>query len=109
MSGKAKPRSKKVLIVDADFRTAQRLAMLLEDDGFEVEVSDRGPGVPEALRDVIFDRGVTSRAADHSGLGLFSAKQLAQRLGGDLRVEAARRGGARFVAHFGTRGGHRGA
>ena len=81
----------------------------LPEDGFEVEVSDRGPGVPEALRDVIFDRGVTSRAADHSGLGLFSAKQLAQRLGGDLRVEAARRGGARFVAHFGTRGGHRGA
>jgi signal transduction histidine kinase len=77
------------------------------EGGFELEVSDRGPGVPEALRDVIFDRGVTSRAADHSGLGLFSARQLAQRLDGDLRVEAARRGGARFVLHFGPRGGHR--
>lgn len=69
----------------------------LNDSGFDVAVSDRGPGVPEALRDVIFERGVTSRAADHSGLGLFSANQLAQRLGGTLRVESARRGGARFV------------
>ena len=64
---------------------------------FEVEVSDRGPGVPDALRDVIFERGVTSRATDHSGLGLFSAKQLAQRLGGTLRVESRRRGGASFI------------
>jgi signal transduction histidine kinase len=74
----------------------------LNDSGFDVAVSDRGPGVPEALRDVIFERGVTSRAADHSGLGLFSANQLAQRLGGTLRVESARRGGARFVLCVGS-------
>ena len=77
-------------------------------DGFSVAVSDRGPGIPEALRDVIFERGVTSRAADHSGLGLFSASQLAQRLGGTLGVEPARRGGASFVLRIGsTRGGGR--
>ena len=69
----------------------------LTNDGFDVAVSDRGPGIPEALRDVIFERGVTSRAADHSGLGLFSASQLAQRLGGTLGVEPVRRGGASFV------------
>lgn len=52
MSGKAKPRSKKVLIVDADFRTAQRLAMLLEDDGFEVEVvRDGAAAVARLARD----------------------------------------------------------
>ena len=78
----------------------------LANDGFAVSVSDSGPGVPEALRDVIFERGVTSRAADHSGLGLFSANQLAQRLGGTLGVEPARRGGACFVLRIGaTRGG----
>jgi signal transduction histidine kinase len=79
----------------------------LVDRGFELEVSDRGPGVPEALRHVIFDRGVTSRAADHSGLGLFSAQQLAQRIGGQLRVESGRRGGARFVLHVSSVDGHR--
>jgi two-component system OmpR family sensor kinase len=77
----------------------------LVDGGFALEVSDRGPGVPEALRHVIFDRGVTSRAADHSGLGLFSAQQLAQRIGGELRVESGRRGGARFVLHVAPVGG----
>jgi signal transduction histidine kinase len=69
----------------------------VDGSGFGVAVSDRGPGVPEALRDVIFERGVTSRAADHSGLGLFSAAQLAARLGGTLGVEPGPRGGARFV------------
>jgi signal transduction histidine kinase len=79
----------------------------LADDGFAVAVSDRGPGIPEALRDVIFERGVTSRAADHSGLGLFSASQLAQRLGGTLGVEPARQGGACFVLRVGPTGGGR--
>jgi signal transduction histidine kinase len=79
----------------------------LAGDGFDLAVSDRGPGVPEALRDVIFERGVTSRAADHSGLGLFSANQLAQRLGGTLGVESARRGGARFVLRVGSIRGDR--
>ena len=79
----------------------------LAGDGFDLAVSDRGPGVPEALRDVIFERGVTSRAADHSGLGLFSANQLAQRLAGTLCVESARRGGARFVLRVGSIRGDR--
>jgi signal transduction histidine kinase len=77
------------------------------DHGFDLEVSDRGPGVPEALRDVIFDRGVTSRAADHSGLGLFSAKELARRIGADLGVEPGRRGGARFVLRVASAEGGR--
>ncbi|HVY28948.1 MAG TPA: response regulator [Polyangiaceae bacterium] len=38
MSPSSKPRSNKLLLVDADFRTSQRLAELLAEDGFEVEV-----------------------------------------------------------------------
>ena len=38
MSSSSKSRSRKVLLVDADFRTSQRLAELLGEDGFDVEV-----------------------------------------------------------------------
>ncbi|HKY36718.1 MAG TPA: response regulator [Polyangiaceae bacterium] len=42
MSESSRPQPKKVLLVDGDFRTAQRLADLLRDDGFEVDVARDG-------------------------------------------------------------------
>ena len=38
MSLRSPARSNKVLLVDGDFRTSQRLADLLREDGFDVEV-----------------------------------------------------------------------
>lgn len=38
MSSSSTSRARRVLLVDADFRTSQRLAELLAEDGFEVEV-----------------------------------------------------------------------
>jgi signal transduction histidine kinase/CheY-like chemotaxis protein len=66
-------------------------------DRIEVTVADRGPGVPEALRDRIFEpfqRGDSLVAG--SGLGLAISRTLAQRMGGDL-VLAPGQQGARFV------------
>lgn len=42
MSESSRLRPKKLLLVDGDFRTAQRLADMLRDDGFEVEVARDG-------------------------------------------------------------------
>ena len=42
MSGSPKARSNKVLVVDADFRSGQRLAELLKEDGYDVEVARDG-------------------------------------------------------------------
>ncbi len=42
MSNTPLPRSDKVLLVDGDVRTTQRLAGLLRDDGFDVEVARDG-------------------------------------------------------------------
>lgn len=53
-----KPHLNRVLLVDGDFRTSQRLADLLRDDGFDVEVARDGAAaiarlarvpVPDAL------------------------------------------------------------
>ncbi len=55
-------------------------------DDVVVRVHDSGEGVPAALRSVIFDRGVTSDPAGHSGLGLYAARRLARLDGGDLTI-----------------------
>ena len=57
------------------------------DGTVHVGVHDRGPGVPEEVRERIFERGVTTHDAG-SGLGLFISQQLMRQQGGDLWVEA---------------------
>jgi two-component system sensor histidine kinase MtrB len=72
--------------------------MVRQSDGtVHVGVHDRGPGVPEEVRERIFERGVTTHDAG-SGLGLFISLQLMRQQGGDLWVEARPGGGASFLA-----------
>ncbi len=66
-------------------------------------VRDHGPGVPAALRARIFapfDRGAVAASSNDVpgvGLGLALARGLARDLGGELRLDPATDGGARFV------------
>lgn len=81
-----------------------------------VAVEDRGPGVPEPLREKVFERGFTAVPAASApaagtpltGLGLSIARRAAHRLGARLWVEEAPGGGARFVLAMaeGSRGDH---
>ncbi|MFJ3978966.1 sensor histidine kinase [Streptomyces sp. NPDC090021] len=74
-----------------------------EQDGWAVlEVTDDGPGIPDADRDRIFERFVRldsgrSRAGGGTGLGLAIAREIARAHGGDVRAWAAPDGGARLV------------
>ncbi len=68
-------------------------------DGGEVTVRDHGPGVSEQDLPYIFDRFYRSAAArgrPGSGLGLAIVRQVAESHGGDVAVEDAEEGGARF-------------
>jgi two-component system sensor histidine kinase HydH len=60
-----------------------------------LEVRDRGPGVPEADRERIFEPFVTTRARG-VGLGLAVARQVVALHGGSLTVRDAAGGGACF-------------
>ncbi len=65
-----------------------------------VDVVDRGPGVPEAERERIFEpfyraRGASERAGG-VGLGLSLARQIANEHGGDLQCLARDGGGGHF-------------
>ena len=64
-------------------------------NGFYVE--DDGPGIPEAIRDEVFEFGFTSKGEDEgTGLGLASARQIAVAHGWELTATDADGGGARF-------------
>jgi len=67
----------------------------------EVRVCDRGPGVPEAWRERIFEPFFRMPGhAEHEGgvgLGLSLVRQIAQRHGGRVRCEPREGGGSCFV------------
>jgi signal transduction histidine kinase len=71
----------------------------------EIAVADEGDGVPEADRDRIFDpffRGARERAdgSAGAGLGLSIVRAIARAHGGDVHLDAAHAGGARFVVRL---------
>jgi PAS domain S-box-containing protein len=81
-----------------------RIACVLRVNGTAASfsVEDSGPGVPEAQRAVIFepfrqaDEEATRRFGG-TGLGLAIAKEFLELLGGEISVEDAPDGGARFA------------
>ncbi|CAM5378204.1 ATP-binding protein [Streptomyces abikoensis] len=68
-----------------------------------VRVADNGPGVPEAVRELVFTDGwSTKEAAPHRrrGLGLSLVRRLAERYGGSVRVGGREGGGAVFTVEL---------
>jgi signal transduction histidine kinase len=67
----------------------------------ELRVADRGPGVPEAYRERIFEAFFRlpghAEKAGGVGLGLALVRQIAERHGGSVRCEPRDGGGSRFV------------
>ena len=62
-----------------------------------IEVIDRGPGVPEALRARLFEPFVTAAPeAGGTGLGLAIARELTLAMGGDLTLARTGAEGATF-------------
>ncbi|MFT3772630.1 MAG: HAMP domain-containing sensor histidine kinase [Minicystis sp.] len=66
------------------------------DDGYRIEVLDRGPGISDAARAHLFEPFFTTRR-DGTGLGLAVCYGLVTAHGGKIRVEPRSGGGSRFV------------
>ena len=75
--------------------------------GIAVSVHDTGPGVPDALRNRLFQRfargdASRTRTTGGAGLGLAISRSLAERFGGTLKLETHDSVGATFVWHIPT-------
>jgi signal transduction histidine kinase len=61
-----------------------------------ITIDDNGPGIPETVRERLFENGASSRA-DGTGHGLALVREVVEReLGGTISYEPAPSGGARF-------------
>jgi len=70
----------------------------LGDQRAEITVTDRGPGVPAAIRERIFDPFFTTKGPSKGlGLGLSISYNIIKDFGGLLAVRAGAAGGAEFV------------
>jgi signal transduction histidine kinase len=63
-----------------------------------VEIEDTGPGIPQDIRDRVFEPFVTAGKPNGLGLGLALSRRTVLDHGGDMWMEAA--AGARFVIRF---------
>ncbi|WP_158056498.1 hybrid sensor histidine kinase/response regulator [Halorussus halophilus] len=66
------------------------------DDGTGFYVQDDGPGIPESLRERVFDHGYTT-SDEGTGFGLAIVSSIAEAHGWEVRLEENAAGGARFV------------
>ncbi len=72
-------------------------------DEVVLTVQDDGPGIPEHLREKLFERfvrGGGDRAPSGSGLGLAIVRAVARSHGGDVTADETPGGGARFVVRL---------
>ena len=71
------------------------------DGGAGFSVEDNGPGVPEAIRDRIFESYFTTKPVGvGTGIGLSISKSIVERHEGRVRFEEVKPHGARFVVEL---------
>jgi nitrogen fixation/metabolism regulation signal transduction histidine kinase len=72
-----------------------RVTLRRDGDYWVLEIDDNGPGIPEALRETVFDPYVTTKH-DGTGLGLAIVKKVVIEHGGNIAACDTELGGARL-------------
>ncbi len=70
----------------------------IKGDWVEVRIADNGPGIPDELKEKVFEEGYSGRGG--KGLGLYIVKKAMERYGGTVRVEDNEPEGTVFVLRF---------
>ncbi|MCP5451354.1 MAG: HDOD domain-containing protein [Gammaproteobacteria bacterium] len=63
----------------------------------EMAVADNGPGLPDHVRDKLFQSTISTKGGGHAGLGLAIVKSLAEELGGQALCRPNNGGGSIFI------------
>jgi len=69
------------------------------DDRFMIRIRDNGPGIPDAIRERVFEPFFSNRP-NGTGLGLAIARQVIRANDGEIDLETHPDGGAVFVLHL---------
>ncbi len=91
------------LLVNADKYSPPNSAISVEQRGTQIEVRDRGPGIPTTERTRVFDRfyrGNTCQTVDGSGLGLAIVESVARVNGGTTWIRDPADGGPGTIVGF---------
>jgi signal transduction histidine kinase len=91
-------------LIDNALRYAGQANIEIEDavDRLQVRVIDHGPGIAEHLREAVFEpfyrvESSRNRNSGGVGIGMTIAREAAQRMGGDLKLEETPGGGLTAV------------
>ena len=91
-------------LIDNALRYAGHARVEIEDvsDRLLVRVVDHGPGIPQNLREAVFEpfyrvEGSRNRNSGGVGIGMTIAREAARRMGGDLSLEETHGGGLTAV------------
>jgi signal transduction histidine kinase len=92
----ASPRSGPAARRDLEQKDARSYA-----GGVEISFRDNGPGIPDDLRDRIFEPFYTTKApGEGTGLGLTICHHIMQGFGGEIKIGPAADGGSVFILKF---------
>ena len=80
-------------------RVEARMSAVNGREGVQVVLADTGPGIPDQLREEIFNPFVTTKKTG-VGLGLSIVSKIVDGHQGSIRAENAAEGGARFTLFF---------
>lgn len=81
-----------------------RVVMEELSNGIRIIISDKGPGIDDEMKKVLFDTDEIKRKGSRTGLGLLIVKELIDRYNGRIevrnRVEGDRKSGTTFIIDF---------
>lgn len=75
-------------------------AMLDHPDYLTITVMDRGAGIPEEKREMIFKQGFTTKGSANRGLGLYLVKRYVDLAGGTISLKCPGGGGTEFAIYI---------
>lgn len=83
---------------------AKQIDIILQDNGNEciVKIADNGKGIPDEIKDKIFEERFSYGESKGSGLGLYIVKKLIEKYGWEIEVKDNFPKGAVFIIKITT-------
>jgi signal transduction histidine kinase len=83
------------------YRPTVTVSTMRSPQGIEIRVEDNGPGIPDEIKDKIFQPFFTTKPAGQgTGLGLSLSYDIVKAHGGEIRIQASAGNGSTFIINL---------